>query len=215
MFDIPDCGSAYAKEGCHTPFAYPAAEHQSDSRYIGARQLTGRVGLSSESSMPCSVVHIAGSCIPPQVLNPIVRRVAIVVARFHAFGARTHKGFEHEAVNAARLPITATQIDLQAHKPFSLVYESGRKNAPYHFTRSSIYEYRNAIQRLDPPHIRDLVQPLIVQNGLPNLTGQIYNGIGHVGLRERLARQGPLEVCASMRPEQYKASGGSRQEDAS
>lgn len=70
------------------------------------RALPGRV-----TAVLHAVVVVRAARVPPQVVQPVVRRVPVVVAPLHALRRRANEGKEDEPVHA--LDIGIRQVDVQ------------------------------------------------------------------------------------------------------
>jgi hypothetical protein len=63
---------------------------------------------TSNSPMLDRILHVRLSCIPPQILQSIIRSIPIVVTAFHPIRTRPYKCFKDEAVDVAWMLIIYT-----------------------------------------------------------------------------------------------------------
>lgn len=84
----------------------------------GTQKLFGQYGIPpmfapAGGAMPVLVAAVGQWCIPSQIYQPVVGLVAVVVATLHSVRTRTDKGFENQAVYAAK-PVREMHAEVPA-----------------------------------------------------------------------------------------------------
>lgn len=104
MDNVVNGAGAHAELLGDVKAAVSALGHVPDGDDVFIGQASARVPVATRHRSVGDLVEmILGRCVPSQVAQSVVRRVAIVVASLHSFWARSYERFKHEALQAEHL----------------------------------------------------------------------------------------------------------------
>lgn len=114
VHDRLDIMLCHAEAARQTAKRLPRGSQPADLKDAWFRELGMAPRIDRPGAVPMGIVGVRLIRIPPQVLDPVVRRIAVVVAADEPLRARTHERLQHESVDEpAGLLAVTTEVDHQ------------------------------------------------------------------------------------------------------